>query len=571
MRDAEKNEVTRPGREQPARREARKKKSVRRTDHLFAAVVGFLTGFLTGVQTVQIVETGPRAPLSGAKGSVAATPGDMGVTKLLSYLKPIGGAFVSLEGGSEQAKHVIIDGGFLLHSVASRGNAAYLLVLHNDVTGFVHECARVVRRFEARGVKVTVVFDGDAPPAKKRTGDERRKRRESKASKARSLDDSAAPRQQVNAAAAEGCSFDVRTTALIATRLRLLMKGGVYIAPREADPQIVVLHDGFLEDGADVYVYGTDSDLLVLGVAKLLFKVWETNGELAGRFVNSSWVLNPSGWAFSINTPAHAFLRQLHGLPKQHDPDLVATPLSPPLARQRLLAYALVGGNDFGSFSGIGPVRAAAIALPLIPRPLSEDTPSQVASMACLGYLAERIIAAGRAEDTSAARGRLLDKLRRIDCMFRHPVVWDHIRGGLTHMEELPSIDLSDSVTKHTGQLTIAGFQHCPPPAAGFLLADTDISRGAFFDLYPTSENPRREDYLRMSSCAWITHLHVASHAPLENLLSSNPNIYKHDRTAFDYHVFTGHVFVCSILCRVPSQSRPDAHTSHTRRCPRSA
>jgi len=135
----------------------------------------------------------------------------MGVTGLLGLLKCIENASVSLEDGGPPQRHVIIDGGFLLHFVANRGNAAHLLVLNNDVSGFVRECANVVGRFELRGIHVTVVFGGVAPPAKQQTGDRRRQKREEKAIEAKTADAASEPRAKVNALAAQACSFGVRT------------------------------------------------------------------------------------------------------------------------------------------------------------------------------------------------------------------------------------------------------------------------------------------------------------------------------------------------------------------------
>jgi len=121
------------------------------------------------------------------------------------------------------------------------------------------------------------------------------------------------------------------------------------------------------------------------------------------------------------------------------------------MAKQRLLAYSKVAGNDFGSFEGIGPVKAATIALRPIPRPLSENTETLVADMACLGWLTERIVENSPAEDTAASRREILDTLQRITYMFQYPIVWDPIRGCLAHRQDLPSNDLNEAVTKHTG------------------------------------------------------------------------------------------------------------------------
>lgn len=187
----------------------------------------------------------------------------MGVTGLSPLLKGIGSLAVYLgRGGVNGKEAVVVDGGFLLHRMATRGDAAYQMVFEADVTAMVRQCAKEIKRFEDRGLTVWVVFDGATPPAKGSTGEGRRLRRECKEREARELDAAAGSRLKVNQLAAESCSFDARTIAQIATLLRSEIEGRVYIAPREADPQLVVFQDMLLDKGYDVVVYGNDSDLI---------------------------------------------------------------------------------------------------------------------------------------------------------------------------------------------------------------------------------------------------------------------------------------------------------------------
>ncbi|CAN0536116.1 unnamed protein product, partial [Scytosiphon promiscuus] len=71
------------------------------------------------------------------------------------------------------------------------------------------------------------------------------------------------------------------------------MQGEVYIAPGEADPQVVIIQNIHLERGARVYVFGNDSDFLVLGVKKLLSEVRMFRGCLTGHHIEADLVFKP--------------------------------------------------------------------------------------------------------------------------------------------------------------------------------------------------------------------------------------------------------------------------------------
>ena len=368
----------------------------------------------------------------------------MGVAGLPEILKKIGNLAVYLgQHPTNEKVAVLVDGGFLLHKMKARGEAAYELFFRNNVTAMVSQCARELKRFEKRGIAVTVVFDGAAPPAKGGTGDGRRASREKSGREARELDAAAGSRLQVSKLAANACSFDPRTTARIAALLRDEIAGSVYTSPREADPQLVVLQDLALADGVDVMVYGNDSDLIVVGVQKLLFEIKDRGGVLSGRCIVAKLILQPQPWAFKKDTEVHAFLRQLHGLPKEHDRDLDATPLDLGSARRRLVLFAAVAGNDFAKFRNIGPVAAAKIALTPV---ASVTSPRQSRAIAdVLGEVAARVVQHSREGDTCVT----LRKLKTACNMFVHPVVWSPVRDRHEHLDRAES---SVEVTSATGQ-----------------------------------------------------------------------------------------------------------------------
>lgn len=371
---------------------------------------------------------------------------EMGVDGLPPYLKGVGSLAVYLgRRRADEKVAVIIDGGYLLHKMCVRGEAAYELVFEGDVTALVRQCVREVKRLESRGIEVIVVFDGAAPPAKGSTGDDRREKREIAERKARELDKKAGSRLKVSKLAAGACSFDPRTTARVARRLRREIVGLVYIAPREADPQLVVFQDIRLAEGADVMVYGSDSDLIVLGVSKLLYEIKEKGGVLTGRCIVAKLILEPQS-AFKEDTKAHAFLRQLHGLPKAHDKDLDASPLELHSARQRLILFSAVTGSDFAKFPNIGPAAAAKTALTPVE---SSTSPRQADAIAdVLGGVAERVVQHSKEGEHSAVLRQLSTALN----MFIHPVVWSPLRDRHEH---LSGVDSSEEITNATGQSRI--------------------------------------------------------------------------------------------------------------------
>ncbi|CAM9457621.1 unnamed protein product, partial [Scytosiphon promiscuus] len=249
----------------------------------------------------------------------------MGIDLLSPLVKGIGSVRVSLRHG--QGSHVVIDGRFLNHRMSARSTAARDLVIDDDLTSHVRQCARHIRLFEGLGYRVTVVFDGSVPPAKAAAASELARQREHARRRARDLDGRKVQPEAVNQVAVNACVFDARTVARIAALLRPKIKGKVFLAPGEAGPQLVVFQDVYRRNpqAKIVFVYAEDPELIVLGVRSLLWEVSETgggDGALTGSCIHARAIFQPSPRDFAVDTNAHAFLRQLHGLPRRHDPAL---------------------------------------------------------------------------------------------------------------------------------------------------------------------------------------------------------------------------------------------------------
>ncbi|CAN0417193.1 unnamed protein product, partial [Ectocarpus sp. 13 AM-2016] len=239
-----------------------------------------------------------------------------------------------------------------------------------------------------------------------------------------------------NKLASAACAFDGRVTAEIATRLRARIGGEVYIAPGEADPQLVVFQDIHLATGANVYVYANDSDLTVLGVRDLLVEVVKnTRGELIGRCVRQRLLFQPTAWSFLRSGDAHGWLRQLHGIHTPVDEGLDYTPLPEPTARRRLLLFAMIVGNDFAKFKNVGPVTAARLAF--VDAASGVWATSLLPFDAVVGDLASRLLVESKEEDTPAARPRGVEPaerrtptfVRRADPRGHHPPYRSVFRG----------------------------------------------------------------------------------------------------------------------------------------------
>ncbi|CBJ33956.1 hypothetical protein Esi_0756_0005 [Ectocarpus siliculosus] len=150
-----------------------------------------------------------------------------------------------------------------------------------------------------------------------------------------------------------------------------------------------------------------------------------------------------------MDAEGYDFLRQLHGLPRRHTPNLRASPLTEAAARRRLSLFATLAGNDFADFKNIGPVRAAKVAFELI-EPDPRGTAAVVPFEALVGNLARIVVQDSKEEETPAALEEAEEKLRRSHNMFHNAVVWGPLKNTLRHFSCAAS---SLAITKDTGTL----------------------------------------------------------------------------------------------------------------------
>lgn len=398
--------------------------------------------------------------------SPAPAPGftkQMGVLSLAQKAKSLASVRVTLNDGQDR-DHVIIDGGFLNHRMCTRKDAATTLLFDDDIEPLARAHAEEVKKFEARRFRVTVVFDGASAPAKRGTSDDRTRKRAEYAAAARLLAKKDGARVEVNRLASNACVFDSRVNARLAMRLREMIRGEVYIAPGEADPQLVLLQDIHLKSGANVYVYATDSDLIVLGVKSLLYEVSERNRQLSGMFIKTDALFQPTATDLrrAATTTASSFLRLVHGLPADSTTaSMLGMTLCDKRARNRLLLYAIVVGNDYAKFAGIGPAAAGRLvscltrneqpASPSSSSASDEEPPmfefEEVEMELCQGVVREASL-----EDTAYARREVTGSLRAAYNMFRHALVWNPVVDELQHFSGADSIT---EITRHTGQRNV--------------------------------------------------------------------------------------------------------------------
>lgn len=171
----------------------------------------------------------------------------MGILSLSKHAKSVGSLSVNLQH-AEHDDRIVVDGGFLLHRCCTKGGQRHAIYCCTTTSPRLSKSvlSRSLSWFESRGFKVTVVLDGSTPPAKKSTSEARRTKREAAASEARELQRTGGRLTEINKKASV---FDSLVVARVATLLRPQIAGEVYIAPREADPQIVIFQDIYLETG----------------------------------------------------------------------------------------------------------------------------------------------------------------------------------------------------------------------------------------------------------------------------------------------------------------------------------
>ncbi|CAM9965956.1 unnamed protein product, partial [Ascophyllum nodosum] len=205
----------------------------------------------------------------------------MGVEGLFKSLSACVAKTVDLRN-FPSGKLVIVDGHFVAHRLATR-NIADSLVERGDSLPLANAFVKRMYRFREIGLKVKVVFDGAAPPAKERTNSARSFRRK-EALRRREEARKKGERSQ-NANGCVSINQDVVTVIL-----KALQDNDFYamVAPYEADAQVILLE---AELGA-VFVYANDADLLVMGVKNLISEIDFRRGPayLTGKLFNETAV-----------------------------------------------------------------------------------------------------------------------------------------------------------------------------------------------------------------------------------------------------------------------------------------
>ena len=225
----------------------------------------------------------------------------MGVKDLLKRLSDCVAERVDLRD-FPSGKLVVVDGYFVAHSLATR-NIADSLLEKRDATPLANTFVSRMCRFREMGLKVKVVFDGAAPPAKERTNSARYfRRREALRRSEEALNKGERPQN------ANGCvsmNQDAVTVILKALQDNLF---SAMVASYEADVQVVLLK---AELGA-VFVYANDADLLVIGCQNLISEIEFRRGPgyLTGKlFSRDDRIVHPRKVAFRES----ALKRHIHG------------------------------------------------------------------------------------------------------------------------------------------------------------------------------------------------------------------------------------------------------------------
>lgn len=122
-------------------------------------------------------------------------------------------------------------------------------------------------------------------------------------------------------------------------------------SPYESDPQLKVLEDFYRGQGRHVLVRGNDSDDKTMN---LLHDVWEGGGgQLFGEVIEQSAIGRPQMQVLGGTSKAHDFIRRLHGVDNDTDPD-DSTSWSPSAeaVQSRLRLWSFVAGNDYSKNLG---------------------------------------------------------------------------------------------------------------------------------------------------------------------------------------------------------------------------
>lgn len=378
----------------------------------------------------------------------------MGVTRLAKLLKEGCSVDVNLDGVDGDV--VIVDGHWLAHRALTKPGVA--ITLMNDCPRKLAFAVRSdVRRFQQKGFLVVLVVDGKVPPAKGDTSGQRAARRAHALSEMENPNSTPAMQAEL---AKQAARLTPELIARMLTLVREATKCEIVVSPYEADGQLLILERLYLRHHPRVYVYAADNDLMVLGVQSLLWEVRSTkDGSLVGKCTLRSMMLSPSPVIFFDDTRGK-FLRRLHGW-TSHTPR-INNVLNERTVTRRLLAFALLAGNDYCNLAGVGPVGAQAVALPfLLPdaREREMSDPSEdFASDAALHVLAMGVSIQTNGRVNAAEAGAAL---RVAHDMFRHQVAWNPETGMQEHIS---GVGTRPSLASSTGEqkTTIFGKERRP-------------------------------------------------------------------------------------------------------------
>lgn len=212
----------------------------------------------------------------------------MGVTNLLKLCKEGASETVSFTHGDGESL-IIIDGGMMMHRCFNQNGVAEAL-FGGSVHPLAQACVTFVRVLQDAGLQVIVVFDGDTHPAKLRTSSQRRKRREK--AKQKMLEARSAKEREKSVKQVVGTS--PRVTARLSRVLSASVSIETFTSPYEADAYLVFLESQLSERFPRTFVYANDSDLIAIGVQRMVVDIKRVaRGELEGLVFSRATLLQP--------------------------------------------------------------------------------------------------------------------------------------------------------------------------------------------------------------------------------------------------------------------------------------
>ena len=321
---------------------------------------------------------------------------------------------------------MIADGHYLLHKAIAQEDCAKALVVDNDVKPLAKVVAQYIAAFTNAHWEVTVVFDGVAPPGKRRTSTMRADKRRAALQRSRNQ---AVQGDLVGAeqSAKQSASFSPRVVARVSSILRNDTLAEIMTAPYEADGQLKMMEDFYWATTPKCFVHGTDSDLVVIGVRSLLWQVSSPGGVLGGQVIDRNLILHPPDSVLRRSDEAGgAFLRRLHGIGTPGNPQRLPC-LPAGVVVERFLDFSCLAGNDYVNLHRIGPKTAMQIAFGGEGRADNNDQGRDARMM----DLAKRVVF------SFPKLGTVTDVKRDISIsrdMWEHPGVWDPLTGEHVHL-----------------------------------------------------------------------------------------------------------------------------------------